>query len=383
MENNNHKDKKRLPISFAAIDPYVETNIVSPREKVLTGKNRVEWGDGNRYPDYLLELSKTTPSLRSIINGTVDFIAGDDITIASLPGTTYAPNVMNTKGDTVRDQVKDIARDYETYGGFALQIIRSMSGEIVEIYYIDMRYLRSNKENTVFYYCESWNKVGSHKVIEYPVFMNITPEHWSKLEEGERSRLLSSILYVKNERTQTYPSPVYCAAVKSCEIERCIDDYHLNAINNGFVSSAIINFNNGVPSEEMREEIENDFNEKFSGHQNAGRIVFSWNQNKDAATTIAETKVEDFGDRYEALAKHCRQQIFTAFRANPNLFGIPTDSLGFSQEEYESAFKLFNRTCVQPVQRLIVEAYDRIYGQASLLTIKPFTLDGAGEQNVQ
>ena len=381
MENNN--TRTQLRISFAAIDPYIETNIVAPTEKPVLGKDRVDWGDQNRYPDYLLELAKTSPTLRSIINGTVDFIAGDDIAISQLPGTTYALNVMNTKGDTIRDQVKDIARDYETYGGFALQIIRSLSGAIVEVYYCDVRFLRSNKENTVFYYSEKWNVSGKRQVIEYPAFMNITPERWNSLTPEEKERNVNSILYVKNERTQTYPSPVYCAAVKACEIERCIDDYHLNAINNGFTSSAIVNFNNGVPSDEMREEIEKDFNEKFSGHQNAGRICFSWNDNKEAATTITETKVEDFGDRYKALANHSRQQIFTAFRANPNLFGIPTENLGFSQEEYESAFKLYNRTCVQPVQRLIIEAYDRVYGQPALLTITPFSLDGAGEQNVQ
>ena len=379
----NKEKNPRLRISFAAIDPYIETNIVAPTEKAVLGKDRVDWGDQNRYPDYLQELAKTSPTLRSIINGTVDFIAGDDIRISKLPCTEYQENVMNTKGDTIRDQVKDNARDYETYGGFALQIIRSMTGAIVEVYHCPVRFLRSNKENTVFYYSEKWNVAGKRKVIEYPAFMHIAPERWNTLTPEEKERHASSILYVKNERTKTYPSPVYCAAVKACEIERCIDDYHLNAINNGFTSSAIVNFNNGVPSDEMREEIEKDFNEKFSGHQNAGRICFSWNDNKDAATTITETKVEDFGERYKALANHSRQQIFTAFRANPNLFGIPTENLGFSQEEYESAFKLYNRTCVQPVQRLIIEAYDRVYGQPAQLIITPFSLDGAGEQNVQ
>lgn len=380
MENNN---TTQLRISFAAIDPYIETNIVAPTEKPVLGKDRVDWGDRNAYPDYLLDLSKTSPTLRSIINGTVDFIVGDDITISQLTGTNYAANVMNTKGDTIRDQIKDVARDFETYGGFALQVIRSMAGNIVEVYYMDTRFVRSNKENTVFYYSESWAKTGKRKVVEYPAFMHFDEARWNALAPEEKERHLSSVLFVKNERTQVYPSPLYCAAVKACEIERCIDDYHLNAINNGFTSSAIVNFNNGVPSDEMREEIEKDFNEKFSGHQNAGRICFSWNDNKDAATTITETKVEDFGERYKALANHSRQQIFTAFRANPNLFGIPTENLGFSQEEYESAFKLYNRTCVQPVQRLIVEAYDRIYGQPSMLTITPFSLDGAGENKVQ
>lgn len=378
MENN----KTTLRVSFAAIDPYIETYIVSPTEKSQNGRGWVEWGERNGYADYLLELSKQAPTLRAVINGTVDFIVGDDITIAQLPDTSYIPGVMNTRGDTIISQVESIARDLETYGGFALQIIRNGLGKIVEVYYCDIHFLRSNKDNTVFYYSENWN-AGKRKIVEYPAFIHISPEKWATLSDEEKERNYNSILYVKREHTQTYPLPVYCAAVKECEIERCIADYHLNAINNGFTSSLIVNFNNGVPTDEVREEIEKNFNEKFSGHQNAGRIMFSWNDNKDAATTITEPKVEDFGDRYKALSSHVRQQIFTAFRANPNLFGIPTESLGFSQEEYESAFKLYNRTAIRPAQRLIIETYEKIYGQPGVMTIIPFSLQSETEKTVQ
>jgi hypothetical protein len=45
----------------------------------------------------------------------------------------------------------------------------------------------------------------------------------------------------------------------------------------------------------MKEEIERNLNEKFSGAQNGGRIMVSWNKNKESATDIVEFKVEDFG----------------------------------------------------------------------------------------
>ena len=362
----------RVAISFAAIDQYVERNIPSPKETLLTGKDRVLWGENNLYPEFLLELSKTVPSLRSVIGGTVDFIVGDDLQIRQL-GNNEA-NLMNTRGDTIRAQVAAIARDYEIYGGFALQVIRAKDGSVAEIYYCDMRYLRSNKKNTVFYYSEKWAQ-RSQKIVTYPAFFPYTKESWARLEDNQKERAYSSILFVKADGSQVYPFPVYGAAIKACETERCIDDYHLNAINNGFTGSMFVNFNNGIPSDQMKEEIEADFTEKFSGHQNAGRIGFSWNPNKDAAVTFTEMKTEDFGEKYKALATHVRQQIFTAFRANPNLFGIPTESLGFSQEEYESAFRLYNRTMVRPVQRIICDAYDRIYGEPGVLTIKPFTME--------
>lgn len=363
---------KKANFSFAAINPYAESNIISPEEKQYTGKEYVEWGDGNMYPEFLQALYDNVPTLKSIIDGCVDYTVGNNITILPL-NESLAPGTMNVKGDTIEGQVRDVAGDYFQAGGFALQVIRNGFGGIAEVHYIDISFLRSNKENTVFYYSEKWNKGGRKDVVVYPAFMQNLD--WNALSNEERNRHASSILYVKKSNKRTYPVPCYAAAVKACEIERCIDDFHLNAINNGFTGSYIINFNNGVPDDHVKEEIEDSFNEKFSGHENAGRIGFSWNPNKESATTIEKVEVEDFGEKYKSLESNSRQKIFTAFRANPNLFGIPTESLGFSQEEYESAFRLFNRTMIRPVQQLIADAYDKIYGRKGVLTITPFSME--------
>ena len=379
MSNTEQNKPARARISFAAIDPYVDTNIILPVEKFVSAKDLMEWGTRNSYPDYLLDLYNNVPTLRAIINGNIDFIAGDDVSI--LPLTQHLQNgIMNNRGDHIREQIKDISKDYEIYGGFALQIIRNLIGEVAEVYYIDMRFLRSNKEGNVFYYCEDWSKSVRKDVVVYPAFMpNL---NWDALDDEARNRNASSILYVKNVHTQVYPAPLYAASIKACEIERLIDDFHLADINNHFVSSAIINFNNGIPDDDVKEQIEREFTEKFCGASNGGRTAFSWNPNKESATDIVEFEVKDFGERYKTLSEHSRQQIFTAFRANPNLFGIPTEGNGFANEQYAESFKLYNRTQIKPVQRMIADAYDKIYGQPKVLTIVPFSMDGESEDNV-
>ena len=380
MSSTKQNNSRRSAFSFAAIDSYLETNIVSPVEKVLAGRDMVEWGTRNAYPDYLLDLYNNVPTLRSIINGNIDYVAGNDVTILPLQ-EEFTNQEMNRRGDTIREQVKDIAKDFEIYGGFALQVIRNLAGEVAEVYYIDMRYLRTNKEGDVFYYSEKWGKSSRTDMVVYPAFL---PKiEWEKLSDEERNRHASSILFVKNVHTQVYPAPLYAASVKACEIERLIDEFHLSDINNHFVSSAIINFNNGDPGQEIKSEIERGFNEKFCGASNGGRVAFSWNPNKESATDIVEFKMEDFGERYKALSQHSRTQIFTSFRAIPLLFGLTSEAnTGFSTEEFEQSFKLYNRTQIQPVQRMICDAYDKIYGQRDVLTIRPFSLGGDTEDNV-
>lgn len=365
MENENTKvegtENIKKKIVFAAINRFVESKIVSPVEKATRDKGHemIYWGERNNYPDYLLGLYNNVATLRSVINGCVDFVVGDDVT------TTHnlQNDAMNMHGDTIRDIVKWCACDYFLYGGFALEVIRDNRGEVAEVYYCDLCFLRTNKDCNVFYYSEEYTEKyrRSVNILTYPAFMKDTSHP-------------SSILFVKNTHKQVYPAPLYAASVKGCEIERSIDTYHLNAIDNGFVASAFFNFNNGTPSDEVKEEITTDIQELFTGAENAARVGCSWNEDKEHATEIIQFKVEDFASQYDALSKRSRQEIFTAFRANPNLFGIPTESLGFSSEEYESAFRLFNRTQIKPVQDLITDSFDKIFGEKNSIVITPFSL---------
>lgn len=352
-------EKKTIPLSFLAINPYVESNIVSPEEKKTTDKDYVLWGDKNYYPEYLSELFANSVTLHSVVLGTADYIAGNDAIVA----TPLHDRYMNLKGQTAHDIVKALARNAALYGGFALQVIRNKEGQVSEIYPVNMRYLRSDKDNEVFWYSEKWKgSGGSVKTIRYPKFIPDSKES-------------SAIVYVKGDVDTTYPQPVYCAAVKDCETERSISEFHLNNINNGFMGSYLVNFNNGVPSDEIKDDIERKFNEKYSGKSNAGRVVFSWNNSKETAATLQKMEIADYGEKYATLSKHCERSIYKAFRANPNLFGLATESNGFNSEEYESAFKLFSRTVIQPIQKSIIYAFDRILGQDGSLTIVPFTLE--------
>lgn len=365
MENKETKETKVVAVKLIAQDSYIESHIVAPTE-VKYRNDMYLWGRRNDYPAYLSELYAEVTTLRSVVNGVIDYVAGDDCILSTdLP---VGPGMAN-EDQTVFDLVQNLAKQLGLYGGFAMQVIRTKGGGIHSLYCLDLKYVRTNKDNSVFWYSEKWDG-RKEKAKEYSKFIPAAKDQ----ETG--------IVFVKRATdTGVYPAPVWAASVKAAETERCTDVYHLNAINNGFEGSAVINFNNGVPDEETRKKIEKEVNEKFGGYQNAGRIVTCWNDAVTNKTTIDTFKTEDFGAKYESLSKWSRQQLFTAFRANPNLFGIGTESTGFNQEEYESAFKLFNRTTVRPFQRLITDAFQRIFG-AAVLNIKPFTLETTGGEAV-
>ena len=360
MAKTINKNIEKAKIQLSALNPYLQDNKVENVEKEISGVDFLAWGTDNRYPDYLFSLYTECATLQSIINGTTDFVCGNDISC----NLSRFEKTVNKNGDTILDIIQRISTDYLIFGGFALQVIRNANGEITELYWIDFNKLRSNKKNEVFFYSEDWCK--SYGRVKYIVYPKFNPNDSNP----------TSIFYYKGNKTRTtYPTPIYNAAVSSCELEKKINEFHLNEISNNFLTSKIINFNSGLPDDDLKNEIERNLNEKFAGSENAGRILISFNANKDSETTVTDLTVDDFGERYEALQARCREQIFLAFRAQPIIFGLQKENNGFSQDEYLQAFALYNRTVVQPIQQVIIKSFDKILGIEGSLTIVPFSIE--------
>ena len=360
MAKTTNKNIEKAKIQLSALNPYLQDNKVENVEKEISGVDFIAWGTDNQYPGYLFSLYEDCATLQSIINGTVDFVCGNDISC----NLQIFEKTVNKNGDTILDIIQRISTDYLIFGGFALQVIRNAIGEITELYWVDFTKIRSDKKNEVFFYSEDWCKsYGRVKYIVYPKFNEVDSNP-------------SSIFYYKGNKTRsTYPTPLYNAAITSCELEKKINEFHLNEISNNFLTSKIINFNSGVPDDDLKNEIERNLNEKFAGSENAGRILISFNANKDSETTVTDLPMDDFADRYEALHKRSREQIFTAFRATPNLFGLMTETTGFNEQEFFEAFKLYNRTAVRPIQQIITKSFDKILGFEGSITITPFNLE--------
>ena len=362
MDNND----KKICISLAAIDKTIVQSIPTLTEEEYRSGDYIQYGTDNCFPTYLYGLYTDVSTLKTIIDGTASYVSGDDAR-CNVPGFDV---IMNKKGETLRNIVRLCARDYYIYGGFALEVIRNLKGNVAEVYYVNWRYLRSDKKNESFVYSEDWDKkyVRKTKAITYPKYVY----------GGDAP---ASIIYVKADDDKTYPQPIYSGAIKACEIERHIDDMHLNSLENGFMPSYIINLLNGIPSDEQKAELEKDVNEKFCGSSNAGRIMLNFANGKDNMATVQKLDVTDFADKYKAAADRAREQIFTSFRAIPQLFGLMVAATGFSTQEFQESFEVFNSTVIRDMQRVIGDVFDKIFGVKGSITIMPFTL---GEQtNVQ
>ena len=70
---------KSIPLSFSALNPYVEEWKTELVEKEITGQNFIYYGKDNHFPDYLLDLYRNVATLKTIIDTYKCYICGNKI----------------------------------------------------------------------------------------------------------------------------------------------------------------------------------------------------------------------------------------------------------------------------------------------------------------
>ena len=309
------------------------------------------------------ELYLRSAILQSIINGTADYAAGSKIIYNETNSTINRLKYeANKDGETLDDIIKKSIADYLIFGGFALQIIYNKLGDINEIYWLDFRNVRRNKEGDKVYYSDDWVR-HANDFLTYDIF---NPD----IKKG------TSVFYFKGHLSRgIYPIPRYNGALSAIETSTEISKFHLNSILNNFSGNFIINFNNGQPSDDVQEEIERKVKEKFSGSDNAGKFMIAFNDSKENGVTVERIQDDNFDKKYDALRESTYKEIFTAFRAQPQLFGLLIEGSLFNREEYEQAFALYNKTTVEPIQKDIQCTFNKIFGVDNSLVIEPFKIE--------
>lgn len=255
-----------------------------------------------------------------------------------------------------QEETKRVAFDLKLFGNAAYQVFwNDDHTKIKKMYHIPVQTLRAEKlygEPRIqnYYYCNDWSdmrKIRDKKKI--PAFGTST----EKME----------ILYIKNyfPGLYYYSLPDWVSAMQYSIAEGEISNLHLNNITNGFLPAVMINFNNGVPAPEERETIEDLIQAKFTGTDNAGRFMLSFNDDPLTKPTIDVINIDNLHEKYEYVAEYTQDRILVAHRVtSPLLFGIRTANNGFSSqsEEMMTAFSIMQTMTIAPFQNLILNSLD-------------------------
>ena len=312
-------------------------------------KDYIFFGDDNLYPEYLLDLYRTSPKNAAMINTISDMISGDGLIGGS---EAFKANIYDE--DDLETIVTKIAMDLALYNAFALNLIWSRDGsKIAQVKFIDVSTVRFSKEENGFYISKDW--ANTRKEVNKPIWV-------AKYDVNDKINK-SQLLYVPkySPSMQWYSIPAYTSAIQYIELDREIATYHLNNAKNGFYPSINVQVNSGVPSKEERQTFKRQLEREFTGTHNAGKMLVSFAPDKDHATEFTPIQLNSSDERFRDLDALILQAVLMANQAvNPELFGIQVaGKLGASTELAES-FEVYQKKVISSYQKLIEKTLNKI-----------------------
>jgi hypothetical protein len=326
----------------------------------------VKFGEKNDYYQFLIDRYNNSTTNNQVINNVVKLIYGKglDARDANRKPNEYAQMKMLFGKETTKKAITDMYM----LGQCALQVIYAKNKKtIVEVQHIPVHLLRPqkcNKDGVIenYYYSDNWSNLRDFPPVMIPSF-------------GNGNRTLEILMIGNYTVGQKYFSNVsYLGGLAYAKLEEDIAEYLISLVETGFTPLKIINFNNGIPTEDQQRTINDSVVSQTTG-ASGKKLIVSFNSDESKKTTIDSVGLDNAAQQYEYLSNEARAKIMLSHGVTSGLlFGIPSAS-GFSSnsDELKTAFVLFDNNVIIPNQEQFCDGIDKIlaYNGISLdLTFK-------------
>jgi hypothetical protein len=324
--------------------------------KIVESKRNewVEYGEHNKYYDFLIDCYQNSTTNNACINNISRLIYGNGLSAkdAGRKPNEYAQMKMLFGKNMLRSVIMDL----KMLGNCAFQLIYTKDRKkIAKVEHIPMNLLRPEKcdekgKINAYYYSDNWEDIKRYAPTRIPTM-------------GTSSESIEVLVLGHYSVGQKYFSFVdYLGALDYCVAEEEIALYLINEIKNSFSGTKVINFNGLVPTKEQQKEITSKVMGKLTG-STGQKVIVSFNNNKDLATTVDDISLTDAPEHYSWLATEARDKILNGHNVTSSmLIGINQGGQGFSSnaDEIKVASAYFYNTIIKPFQELIIDGLDQI-----------------------
>ena len=352
MPNIVDEIKQRIGATQVELSKYVKIQPIEVEDR----KGFVSYGEGNTFPNYIIELYNESPVHGSIVNSIAFMIAGQSFVSSSAEASN---EITRLQLDKIRHST---ALDLKLHGGFYWEIIWSMDrSTIAQINHLPFENCRlcvsdDNDDVSGIYYSRDWNDTRKKKN---------TPAYIPMFNPDYKDEYPKQVMFVHSivPGSEYYPKPDYIGGVNYIELTRQISEYHVNNILNGFFPSLITSFNNGIPSLEEQRMIKNQLQQAIQGAENAGKVLTFFNEDRDRGVEFTSFPISDADKQYEFLSEESTKQILISHRVtSPLLFGIRDGGgLGSNTDEMKQAMWIFTKQVIEPFQRMITDSVEYLF----------------------
>jgi DNA-binding Lrp family transcriptional regulator len=335
-----------------------------PEYREKRGKGYIEFGEKNDYPNYLLALYNKSPKHNAIVKGKVNYIIGNGWKSDESDPIAEQFIAQPNQFESLDDLTRKVSIDIEIFGGAYLEVIWSVTGgQLTDVLHIDYTKIRSNTDNTQFWYKKDWNE-RKDELIPMMAFN-------TKVRQGKQ------ILYIKEYRPglDTYALPGYMGALNYIESDIEVSRHVLGNAQTGFSASKLITLPNGEPSPDEKRNIERRFTDRFSG-SDGKKFILSFTTDPARKPIIEDLGASDITkENFTNVDLIIQNNLFAGHQiTSPSLFGIAEPGQLGSRTQMRDSYEIFKNTYVNDKQKFLESIFNQLAtlkGATSEITIIP------------
>lgn len=345
------------------------TRVELPRLKETSNFKFINYGDDNLYPQYLVNLTRTSALHRTLIENKAKLVAGADITVNGTPikdwvngltGPTAIRinNLFFNSKFPLRDWLKKTAKDFEIFGAYSSEVIWSKDFEYIKILkHIDTSKIRSgvmnkNGEIDKYFFSRDWSRWNTKDLTPISQF------------DIENMRDYNQIIYKReyNPDLDYYTEPSYIGGLTYINLDSELGLFNLSHIQNGLNPGLVFK----VPFQFKSNEEKNAFMMEFMNHfkgarNNKNPLILA--KNGDQSWEIDKVDVPNFDAQLIALGDFILQELIFAHRiTNGALVGllVPGKLGGTDADELEYSTKQFMKFVIEPSRLMLEETLEDV-----------------------
>jgi hypothetical protein len=323
---------------------------------VIVENNKNEWveyGEDNNYYQFLIDRYSNSATNNAVINNICRLIYGQGLTATD---SAMKPNEWAQLLSILKeDDLRRIIFDLYALGQCALQIHYDKGHKaITRAFHTPIQLLRPekcNKDGDIvgYFYSDNWTDPKKYVPKRFDSF-------------GTSKKEVEILYLAPYSAGMKYFSNVdYQGGIDYALLEEKMAEYLINEVSNSFSPTSIINFNNGTPTDEMKDEISAQVIGKLTGSKGK-KVVISFNENEATKTTIDSIPLNDAPDHYQYLSEESTFKILRSHNVTtPLLFGVSV-ATGFSSnaDEMKTGALLFENMVIKPKQQMITEMIKKV-----------------------
>ena len=335
-----------------------------PEYREKRGKGYIEFGERNDYPGYLLSLYNKSAKHNAIVKGKVNYIIGNGWKADEADPIAEQFIAQPNQFESLNDLTRKVSIDIEIFGGAYLEVIWSLTGGmLVDVLHIDYTKIRSNTDNTQFWYKKDWAERKD--------------EAFAMMAFNTQVRQGKQILYVKEYRPglDTYALPGYMGALNYIESDIEVSRHVLGNAQTGFSASKLITLPNGEPSPDEKRNIERRFTDRFSG-SDGKKFILSFTTDPARKPIIEDLGASDITkEDFTRVDLIIQNNLFAGHQiTSPSLFGIAEPGQLGSRTQMRDSYEIFKNTYINDKQQFIESVFNqlaRLKGATSDINIIP------------